>query len=157
MAQILQRQTLVVPPLGAVYDALKEYTHPVLRVMMGLVFMPHGAQKLFQVWGGRTIDQYVESFSRMGSWSASPSWVYYIGCLEFFGGIAMAAGFLTRFFALQFFAFMMIATFIANWPRGYFWTQGRLECPLVWGALCFFILVHGAGKWSVDRAVGREF
>jgi putative oxidoreductase len=156
MAQVLRRDALVVPALGTVYDSLKEYTYPILRIMMGMVFFPHGCQKLFQWWGGRTMDQYVEAFGRMGSWSASPGWVYYIGILECFGGLMMAAGFLTRFVALQFFAFMMIATFVANWPRGYFWTQGGLEAPLVWGAVCFFILAYGGGKWSVDRALGRE-
>ena len=157
MAQVLRKDALVVPALGAVYESLKEYTYPILRIMMGLTFMPHGAQKLFGWWGGRTMEWYVESFGRMGSWSADARWVYYIGVLEFFGGILMAVGFLTRFFALQLFAFMMTATFVANWPRGYFWTQGGLETPLTWGVVCLFILAYGGGKWSVDRTLGRGF
>ena len=84
-------------------------------------------------------------------------WVYYIGCLELFGGLLMAAGFLTRVWAVQFVGFMTIATLIANAPRGWFWTAGGSEAPLVWGFVCLYILIQGGGKWSVDRALGREF
>jgi len=156
MAQVLRKDALVVPALGAVYDSLKEYTYPILRIMMGLIFMPHGAQKLFGMFGAPPMDQYVKFFSVMGSWSAHPGWVYYIGVLEFVGGFMMAIGFLTRLVAIQFVVFMGVAAFWANWPRGYFWTQGGIEAPLVWAAVCFFILAYGGGKWSVDRALGRE-
>jgi putative oxidoreductase len=86
-----------------------------LRIMMGLFFVPHGAQKLFQVFGGGTIPQYIESLGRMGDFWGQAHWVYYIGFLEFFGGLMMAAGFLTRVWAAQFVGFMAMA---ASSPTG---------------------------------------
>jgi putative oxidoreductase len=157
MASISNRQSLIVPSLGATYAWLDEFAYPGLRLIMGLTFVPHGCQKILGWFGGRTMEQYVELFGRMGSWSAHAGWVYYIGLLELVGGLMLAVGFLTRLVALQFFAFMVIAAFIANWPRGFFWTQGGIETPLVWAAVCFFLLIYGGGKHSVDRALGREF
>lgn len=151
------RISLIVPALGRIYAALDPYKYTILRVMMGLFYVPHGAQKLFGWFGGRPLDVYVKSFSRMGDFWAQPGWVYYIGCLEFFGGLMLAAGLLTRVVALQFVCFMAMAVFVANAPRGWFWTQGGIEAPLSWGLVCLFILIHGGGAHSIDRAIGKEF
>lgn len=157
MATATENTTLFVPALGAIYDKLRAHTHTILRVMMGLFFVPHGAQKLFQWFGGRPLEDYVKSFSRMGEFWGQPGWVYYIGCLEFFGGLLMAFGLLTRVVALQFVCFMAMAAFVANASRGWFWTQGGIEAPLSWGIVCLVILIHGGGAYSVDRAIGKEF
>jgi len=157
MASIPNRESFIVPSLAAVYARLDEFAYPGIRFIMGLTFVPHGCQKIFGWFGARTTEQYVETFGRMGSWSAHAGWVYYIGLLELVGGLMLAVGFLTRLVALQLFGFMFIAAFVANWPRGFFWTQGGIATPLVWAAVCFLILIHGSGKYSVDRALGREF
>jgi putative oxidoreductase len=158
MAQIARREegALVVPGLAPLWDALQGIAYPLLRVVMGFVFIPHGCQKLFGWFGAPAMDQYVQSFGRMGSWSASAAWVYYIGALEVVGGIALMVGFLTRFFALQFMIFMIIAAFVAHWSLGFFWTARGFELPFSWAVICFVILIHGGGKWSIDRAMGRE-
>jgi putative oxidoreductase len=147
---------LVVPSLGGIYAGLDPLAYPMLRIMMGLFFVPHGAQKLFQVFGGRSIAQYAEGFGRMGDFWGQAHWVYYIGFLEFFGGLMMAAGFLTRVWAAQFVGFMAMAAFVANWPRGWFWTSGGTEAPLSWCIVCLYILIRGAGAFSVDARIGRQ-
>ena len=83
-------------------------------------------------------------------------WVYYIGCLEMIGGFCVAIGFLTRFFACQLMLFMAMATFVANAPRGWFWTNGGSEPSASWMIVLAYICVYGAGKFSVDRAIGKE-
>ena len=151
------KSSLYVPALGGFYDSVAPVTHTILRVMMGLFYVPHGAQKLFGWFGARPFEEYVKGFGRMGEFWAQSGWVYYIGCLEFFGGLLLAIGLFTRVVAIQLVCFMAMAAFVANWPRGWFWTTGGIEAPLSWGIVCFVILVHGGGAWSVDRAIGREF
>jgi len=147
----------MVPAFGILYDALAEYWYPVFRILFGAMFVPHGMQKLFGMFGAPPIARYVQSFARMGGWANDSGWVYYIGCLEFFGGICIALGFLTRVFAIQFIGFMTVAVLLGNGPRGYWWTVGGWETPLFWGIAFIVIFANGGGKWSVDRAIGREF
>jgi putative oxidoreductase len=156
MAQIMRKDALVVPGLAPLWDALQGIAYPLLRVVMGFVFIPHGCQKLFGWFGAPPMDQYVQFFGAAGTWAQSAGWVTYIGVLELVGGIAVMVGLLTRFFAFQLMIFMLIAAFVAQWPNGFFWTARGLELPLSWAVICFVILIHGGGKWSVDRAMGRE-
>jgi len=157
MADASEKTTLYVPALRGFYDSLSPYGLTLLRVTMGLFFVPQGAQKLFHWFGGRPIPDYVKAFSRMGEFWGQSGWIYYIGCLEFFGGILLAIGLFTRVVAIQFVCFMAMAAFVANWPRGWFWTQGGVEAPLSWGLMCLVILIYGGGRYSVDRAIGKEF
>ena len=147
---------LIIPPLGRIYETLDPLAYPMLRIMMGLFYVPHGAQKLFQMFSGRPIEDYMQAFGRMGGFWGQPHWVYYIGSLEFFGGLMLAAGFLTRLWALQLFGFMMMATFVANAPRGWFWTTGGSEAAASWMIVLAYICVYGAGKFSIDNAIGKE-
>jgi len=144
------------PPLERIYDRLKPYSYTILRVTMGLFFVPHGAQKLFGLWGGPPIERLAAGFGRMGAFWGNAGWVYYIACLEFFGGLLMAAGFLTRLVAIQFIGFMAMAFFVANAPNGWFWTKGGIEMPGLLGIMCIVILINGGGRYSIDGAIGKE-
>src|ERR1700719_3103072 len=84
----------VVPGLGALYSALDTYSWPLVRAATGLFFVPHGLQKLFGFWGGN-IANTADGFAKQGL-DPAMFWAYYIGSLEFFGGLLLAIGFLTR-------------------------------------------------------------
>jgi putative oxidoreductase len=158
MASNEEKIPLIVPSLGGVYEKLMPYMYPLLRAMMGLIFIPHGMQKLFGVFGAFPMQGYVGFFGKfLGPTFGTSGWVYYIGCLEFFGGIALVIGLLTRFVAVQFVAFMAIAALFVNSEVGWFWTKGGTEVSLSWGVVCLFILIMGAGPMSVDRKIGKEF
>lgn len=77
---------------------LETYSWPLTRgchlVATGLVFVPHGMQKLFDFWGG-SLEWTAAEFARAGLEPAI-FWSNYIGFLEFFGGILLAIGLLTR-------------------------------------------------------------
>src|SRR3546814_5408717 len=90
--------------------------------------MPHGWGKLFQ----GQVAQTAEGFAKMGLEPAL-ALAYYIGVLEFFGGLMIAVGFLTRFWAEQVVGFMATAVVVAHWGTGFFWTKGGYEYPLMWG------------------------
>jgi putative oxidoreductase len=154
MYESMQRPRYLVPALGGLYSAIEVYSWPLVRAATGLLFVPHGMQKLFGFWGGN-IAATAEGFARQG---LEPAWVlaYYIGGLEFFGGLLLAIGFLTRPVAALFVGFMAVAAFHVHIHIGWFWTGRGMEVPLLLMLLCLAILLRGGGALSVDRALGRE-
>ncbi len=90
----MNRPRYLVPALGTVYSAIEIYSWPLVRAATGFFFLPHGMQKLFGFWGG-DIARTAEGFAKQGL-HPSLFWAYYIGCLEFFGGICLIIGLLTR-------------------------------------------------------------
>jgi len=154
MSVTVHEQRYVVPGLGAIYGALELYSWPLVRAATGLFFVPHGMQKLFGAWGGN-IANTIDGFAKQG---LEPAWfwAYYIGCLEFFGGILLAIGLLTRPVAALFIGFMAVAAFYVHIKIGYFWTARGMEVPLYLMLIALAILIRGGGALSVDRALGRE-
>jgi putative oxidoreductase len=82
---------------------------PLVRAATGFFFLPHGMQKLFGFWGG-DIAKTADGFAKQ---RLHPSlfWAHYIGCLEFFGGVLLIMGLLTRPVAALFAGFMFVAGF----------------------------------------------
>jgi len=128
---------------------------PLVRIAAGLFLMPHGAQKLFGLWGG-DIAATAAGFAKNGLEPALPL-AYLVGATEFFGGFLIAIGFLTRPAALGAAILLAVATFLVHVPIGYFWTGRGCEYPLMWLLLQLAVLARGAGPLSVDKALGREF
>ncbi|MCL4801070.1 MAG: DoxX family protein [Burkholderiales bacterium] len=84
-------------------------------------------------------------------------WAYYVACLEFFGGILLVLGLFTRPVAALFVGFLYVAAFHYKIVRGYWWTQGGTEMPLVLLLVAITLLLRGGGEYSLDRKWGREF
>lgn len=146
---------LIIPSLGGLYNALDPIAWPLLRFATGAIFVPHGMQKLFGAFGGAGISGTGGFLEKVG-YGMPYAWATIIALLEFFGGIALALGFLTRPVALAFAIFMLNAA-IFHSANGFFWTQAGLEYPLLWMAICLVIFIRGAGPMSIDKALGREF
>lgn len=147
--------TLYIPALGGLYDLLSPLGYPLIRLFTGLILMPHGAQKLFG-WFGGDIAMTAGFFEKMGLVPALPL-AYLVGLTEFFGGLFLAIGFLTRPAAVGIFILMMIAAFKVHLGNGFFWNAGGYEYPLLWGMIALGIAFKGAGGMSVDRKIGKEF
>jgi putative oxidoreductase len=143
---------LIIPALGPLYERLAPLSYPLIRFVTGATLVPHGAQKLF----GGDLAGMAQGFSAMGLEPALPL-VYLVMITEFFGGICIALGFLTRPVAVAVVIFMAVAVTKVHWPHGYFWTNGGFEYPLLWGLVALAIAFRGGGALSVDRAIGREF
>lgn len=150
----LRRQRYLIPALGSLYAALDLYSWPLVRIATGLFFVPHGMQKLFGAWGGN-IAATAAGFAKQGLEPAM-FWAYYIGCLEFFGGLLLTIGLLTRPVAALFVGFMFVAAFHVTIQRGWFWTGGGMEVPLYLMLICLALVIRGGGALSVDSALGRE-
>jgi putative oxidoreductase len=142
---------LVVPSLAGLYQALSPYSYAFMRFCVGAILVPHGYLKLF-VTGVSPIA------GLFGAWGlpAPLAWAYWIGILEFGGGILLAVGFLTRPVALMVAVEMAVAVVGVHWAKGFLWGTGGYEYPLLWGLLCLAIAVRGGERLSVDRALGIE-
>jgi len=146
---------LHVPALAPVYAKVQDYAYPLIRIVTGLCLIPHGAQKLFEWFGGNRAAT-AGFFTKLGIEPALPL-VYLVGAVEFFGGILIAIGLLTRPAAVAVFVIMMVAVFKVHLGNGFFWTKAGYEYPLLWGIVTLGLVLGGSGKLSVDEKLGKEF
>lgn len=142
------------PALARLYRPLDRWAWPLVRIAAGAMLIPHGAQKLFGVWGG-DMARTIAAFAQLGLEPAAVL-AWFIGCLEFVGGILLVVGLLTRPVAVLVAGFMAVAVFHVHWPNGFFWTKGGFEYPLMWMLLALAIAIRGGGPLSVDARIGRE-
>lgn len=145
-----------IPALGNVYAALEPLVWPMLRIVTGLLLVPHGAQKLFGWFGGHGLSATGEFFSSQLGYPAGFTIALIVGLTEFVGGILLAVGALTRPVALAVFVLMAVVVLDVHLPNGFFWTAGGYEYPLMWGVLALAFVIKGAGRHSVDALVGTE-
>jgi putative oxidoreductase len=115
--------------------------YALLRIVAGLLFACHGAQKLFGVLGGPQM----ALASQMGL----------AGVIEFVGGLLIAVGFLTGFAAFIASGEMAFAYFQAHTPRGPWPIRNGGELAVLYCFLFLYIACRGAGAWGVDRG-GRR-
>lgn len=118
-------------------------THSVLRVGAGILFMQHGAQKLFGWLGGFGGDP--------GATAQLLSLMGLAGVLEFFGGLLLVAGILTRPMAFLLTGEMVVAYAIAHFPRGGWPIENQGELALLYAAIFLFLAANGSGPASLDR------
>jgi putative oxidoreductase len=140
---------LLIPALGGLYNRLAPWTEPLIRLCAGLSMAAHGYVILF---GAREAN--IAFFEQAGFHPAA-FWTIVTGATQFFGGLCLAAGLLTRLAAVPVLVFLLVAIkFHAG--NGFFWNYLGFEYPLFWAIVVFHFLVRGGGRWSIDRAIGRE-
>ena len=110
--------------------------YALLRVMAGLAFAEHGAQKLFGLLGGTA----QPLFSQMG----------FAGIVEFIGGILIAIGLFASPVAFLASGQMAVAFFQNHLPRGFWPIQNGGELAVLYCFLFLFVAASGSGKWSID-------
>jgi putative oxidoreductase len=146
---------LYIPALGPLYVRLADLAWLLLRLVVGLNLIPHGMQKAFGAFGGSGMEGFAAGLEKMGY--PAPTLLAWLAMLtELVGGVLIALGFLTRPAAAAVLVFMAMAL-LTHFSRGFFWTSGGFEYPLIWGTAALFFLIRGGGPCSVDRAVGKEF
>jgi putative oxidoreductase len=119
----------------------------VLRITVGTIFLRHGAQKLFTYgFAGVT-----GAFTQMGVPLAGVTGPF-IALLEFFGGIALVIGFVTRLIALGFVFDMLVAILLVQLKNGF--SGYELEFTLLCSSLA--LALAGAGRFSVDAMLARR-
>jgi len=145
----------IIPFVGSITTALAPLGEPLVRVAAGLFLMPHGAQKLFGLFGGYGLEASGQFFqAKLG---LPPVMAMLAGLIEFFGGLCLALGLLTRPAAALITGMMLVAVFGVHLPNGFFWTDGGFEYPALWGLVAISFVIRGGGRYSLDAAIGREF
>jgi len=145
---------LYVPAFSGIYAAANDYAEPILRAALGAILIPHGMQKLFGAFGGMGFAGNAALFDRIG-YTPGIFWGTLVGCTELIGGILLVLGLFTRFAAAAVLIFMIAAVHFTS-AKGFFWSSGGSEYPLLIGVCALFFLIRGGGKCSLDRMIGRE-
>jgi putative oxidoreductase len=123
----------------------------ILRIVIGAVFLAHGAQKLFQL-GFHGVAGF---FGAAGIPLPFVSAVI-VTLVEFLGGIALILGLLTRWAAALNAFDMVVAILVVHLKNGFFDQQHGVEYPLTLLAACIALAVVGPGAASVDGALAKR-
>ena len=126
-----------------------------LRLIAGILFVAHGAQKLFAWFGGYGLEgtgQWMESIG------LAPGYLMALmaGSVEFFGGILLIIGFLTRPTSFVLAITMLVAIFTAHIDNGLFMSNNGYEFGLALFAISISLMFSGAGKLSLDNALAQR-
>jgi putative oxidoreductase len=135
-------------------DTANDRTIAIIRVILGIVFFAHGAQKALGLFGGPGFSSTIGSFQQMGI----PAWLAVLAiAAEFLGGLGLLVGLLSRIAALGIIVNMVVAILMVHSGVGLFmnWNGNQpgegFEFHLLAIALGLAIVVKGAGAFSVDR------
>jgi putative oxidoreductase len=127
----------------------------ILRLALGIIFFAHGSQKLLGWFGGFGWD------GTMGYLTGTlhiPSILAGLVILtEFFGGIAIIFGCLTRLAALGIACTMLGATVIVHLSNGFFLDKGGVEYVFILLAVSIYLIVKGAGTISIDALINQKY
>jgi putative oxidoreductase len=122
----------------------------ILRVVVGAIFVAHGAQKIF-VFG---FDGGAGAFGQMGIPMDSVLGPF-VALVEFFGGLALIAGLLTRLASFGLLSTMVVAILQVHLPNGFFAPKG-VEFPLSLVASTLMLVITGGGRFALDSLFVRK-
>jgi len=128
----------------------------ILRVVVGVLFVGHGAQKLFGAFGGNGLEGTGGMFEHLG---LKPGKVHAFnaGAAEFFGGALLALGLLTPIAAVLLIGTMTVAIATVHAAKGPWVTNGGYEYNAVLIAVAATLAGVGPGEWSLDNAFGIDW
>lgn len=132
----------------------------ILRIVLGVILFPHGAQKMLGWFGGYGFN------GTMGflTGAAGLPWIiaFLVIAIEFFGAIALVFGFATRVVAVGIISLFAGIIFTSHLSNGFFMNwAGNLkgegfEYHLLVIGIAVALLISGSGKWSIDHALQKK-
>jgi putative oxidoreductase len=142
------RPRAILPALEKIYLPLDTFAETLLRVLCGVLLVTHGYGKIINPFGAVGM---VESLG----FYPGVFWSPLLAATEFFGGIQIAIGLLTRPASVA----AMIVLLVTVYFHGVVQDQGLggAEKSILWAAILFFFAVRGANSQSVDAKLGKQF
>lgn len=141
-------KSLFIPALGGVYATLNDAAETMLRAVAGIFLTIHGSQKITDPFGA------AEMVEGLGFYPGA-FWSLLLSCTEFFGGIFIAIGLLTRPAAFAG-MFVLLVTVWFHWVTIGEGFSGA-EKSLLWAAILLFFVIRGGNRHSVDARIGKAF
>ncbi|OCR23775.1 DoxX family protein [Pseudomonas syringae] len=141
------------PLIKAVFTTRAGYGLTIVRILVGIIFIAHGSQKLFGAFGGYGLEGTGQYMSSLG---LNPGYLMALlsGSAEFFGGLGLVIGLLARPAAVVLALTLVVAIFSVHISHGLFMANNGYEFALALLGGVVAVLIEGAGKVSVDRAIG---
>lgn len=128
----------------------------ILRLALALIFLGHGAQKLFGLFGGPGLEGTRQLMRHLGVRPAA-WWGTILAVTECLAGLLIALGLLTPIGAALIVMVMAVAIAKVHWRKGFWNSQGGYEFNLILAALALVLGIMGAGTFSVDAVLASVF
>jgi putative oxidoreductase len=141
-------RALIVRPMRGIYASLHELAETVLRVVAGLALVTHGWGKIQDPFGA------VGMVEGLGFYPGV-FWSPLLAATEFFGGLLIAIGLLTRPAAFAAMIVLLVTVYFHAIVQGEGFSGA--EKSILWAAIMLFFAIRGANRHSVDAKLGREF
>jgi len=151
---------LVFPALDGLYQALAPWSVALLRMITGLILVPHGLRAGLGFFPNTNMP--IRSLKMLGDAVAAAGyrpgllWAAVVVATELIGGPMLALGLFTRPACVPI-CVLLVLSVVAHWRDGWFWNTLGIEYPLLWAACAFYFLVNGGGALSLDWLIGWEF
>jgi putative oxidoreductase len=139
------------------FNTQNDWTGFILRITVGAIMFPHGAQKLLGLFGGYGYAATMNFFTETLKLPAFISFLVIM--IEFFGAVGLVAGFASKLWALLLICIMTGAIATTNYKNGFFmnWFQNQggegYEYHLLMIGMCLALLLTGSGAWSLDGLI----
>jgi len=120
----------------------------ILRLCLGAIFIGHGLQKAFGLFGGPGVTGFSEMLSGLG-FKPALFWAYIAAYTELIGGLLLLVGIFTRGAAAFILILIIVATLKVHLTKGFFLQGGGFEYNLLIMGACLLLIILGAGKFSL--------
>ncbi len=144
--------------MRSLFRTESDYAVALPRIMLGIVFFVHGAQKVLGWFGGHGFNASLSGMTQMG---IPTVFALLAIAAEFLGGIGLIVGLLGRVAAFGIFVEMVVAVVKVHGANGFFmnWAGNQrgegFEYHLLVLAIAALIMIKGSGALSLDRLIGR--
>ena len=141
--------------LKSLFSTRAGYGITVLRIIVGIIFMAHGSQKLFGMFGGYGLEGTGQYMASLG---LNPGYLMALlsGSAEFFGGLALFLGLLVRPAAVALIVMLVVAILSVHIHNGLFMANNGFEFGLALLGAAIAVLIEGAGRVSLDRLIASK-
>jgi putative oxidoreductase len=141
--------------LKSLFNTRAGYGIAILRILVGIIFMAHGSQKLFGMFGGYGLEGTGQYMASLG---LNPGYLMALlsGSAEFFGGLALFLGLLVRPAAVVLIVMLVVAILSVHIHNGLFMANNGYEFGLALLGAAIAVLVEGAGRVSLDRVIATK-